>query len=311
MLLLWTSLFSLLFSFTTSIVLDLILCPDVFSQKKAFSVILIYIFLSAYIKMPLRDSFLSTLTIFLFFLILFFIVRRYYGISSKKAFMGIALLMILSLIGDIVALYANFNIFGFDRVYEWTEPGILPPVLVSNMIQILIAYVFNRIRYHSLESKAAEVHRNESIRASDTGKEVLMIAGLFVMELLTLVWFFLTTGIDYDIYAAAFYPSLGIMLMMALIISYFIYDGIKDEEQKRLQKRIEALDKRNSDIFKLYKRIELDYIRLHKIRHDINNQITSAIALNSRGEREQADSLFKEIEEAIESICTSNEGDCP
>lgn len=324
MLFLWTSLFAIIFAAVTATVTELIFSNEPFLEKRTFGYIFLFVFATTYIRMYMSDSSYLSFFTFIFFAILFFISKYGYKKDGKSFAIRIAIIILLSTIGDIVALFANYYLFGFDKVYHWTEPMFLPPAIVSNLSQLVLAYVLNIIMSRRKKNKNLEENslmqeesqqdptRQEEYTQSDMPlvqvptqndmqKSYMIIAVLLVLEIALFGWMVFSSRRG-NIYIMTFYPSLGVLFMMSFLLLYLLLDAATVEKDRSMRKMLYSLEKHDKKAFELYKQMEQEYLRLHRIRHDINNQLYTAAILAKNNEQEKADKLFTEIENSIGSI---------
>ena len=301
MLFLWASLFAFIFAAVTAAVAELIFSKEPFFEKRAIRSIFLFTFATTYIRVYFSESFYHSFFIFIFFILLFFIAKHKYKKDAKSSVMGIAVILILSFIGDIAALFANHYLFGFDRVCHWTEPMFLPPMIVSNFSQLLLAYILNIVMSRRENKNITESNSMHGAPQSSMQKSYLIIAALLVLETALFGWMIFSSRMG-DIYIMTLYPSLGVLLIMSFLLLYLLYGAVTEEEDRRMRKLLYSLKKHDQEAFELYKQIEQEYLRLHRIRHDLNNQLYAASILAKNNEQDKAERLFAEIENAIGGI---------
>ena len=67
-----------------------------------------------------------------------------------------------------------------------------------------------------------------------------------------------------------------------------------------MEEQVKRLELQNQEEYERYVELERKYQQLHQIRHDFNNQLTTAYYLMQAGKEERAFQLLDEMEDMLE-----------
>lgn len=129
---------------------------------------------------------------------------------------------------------------------------------------------------------------------ASNGRQVsflIIVEAVCLILLMTAVY---CQALDWNCAVAA-----GIILQILGTLG-FAHLQLKYEEVKNMEEQVKRLELQNQEEYERYVELERKYRQLHQIRHDFNNQLTTAYYLMQAGKEERAFQLLDEMEDMLE-----------
>ena len=229
---------------------------DRLGDIKGNACIFLFIFLTSFPKLFFKESIISAVVTFMVFVLLVFIEKRSCGLSYSKVVLNVALILIFSIIGDCIALGICFGLLGYEIVPAWEKAETVAPTIISNSIQIILAFVYNKYMYKNAKS---ENYTKDKVS--------LMV---LVLEIESLFWLYVVVISENQ---GMILTSIGLQFLIEAAVIYLLIEIINDSERKHIRKQLKELERRNEEAYRHYKKTGETYKALHKLRHDFNNQL--------------------------------------
>lgn len=250
--------------------------------------------LSGFCKWGLSGSKLfSALQLPFFMGILYWVTRKATEKSMVEILGVFGINMLISMVGDFFVL-GVFHALGRDVVRMAGEFGsreFMQGSLVTYSVQILLLRVYWGFR-----------DRRESGNDFDERRESRMLLLALVIQFLFLLWavFLVNLQTSKGVTDHLWYVFVALQIVFAAGIMLLLVRYLKDGEVKWMRERLSACERRNQLVYKHYAQIEREYRRLHHLRHDFKNLLSTASGVAGAGDIRRAEEILGELRQLLD-----------
>lgn len=225
----------------------------------------------------------------------YFLMLRYqtkWGIRRVAAIYFF--ILVLECFGDLTAIVFLALKNGRFVIPGQFEPEGVLAMLISNSMQILMAYGWKR-KFAGKAKKEVERRPERLERRLIVGIHFVFMGLLLALSLTT------KTGGNRMLPTLLVLQVTSIVLLMLVLIR-----DVKNQEIREMQIQLKNKERKDQAFYQCYKETEDAYRSLHKLRHDFHNQLSVAIALLESGESEKANGILNQMEDMLKGGVKNN-----